>query len=222
MVGCGAPERFDFAVAFRDASMVPAFVSSGRHERTQGLLAAARGAVTPAVLHAALRDHYESGPIYQPGRAFDDARCYSVCQHVPAVGMTTASVVARLGHPDEPLVYWASLGSPCVGTFLPYYIAGELPTVLARGGSKPSSDSPWWRFHRLLALVNRDFARNAPAVRAEWDAFERSVETRRPEVEARARREGPEVLTAFMRENVDAMCGELEALIAELERSKES
>jgi dipeptidase len=141
-----------------------------------------------------------------------------VCQHVPAVGTTTASVVVRLGKAEEPLVYWGSLGSPCVGVFLPYYIAGELPAVLARGGSQPSSDSPWWRFHRLLALVSRDFARYTPPVRAVWDAFEASVEARRLEVEARARREGPEVLTAFMRENVDAMCGELEAQIAALER----
>jgi len=213
----GRPERFDFAAAFRDRDLVPAFISSGRHARTHDLLCAAAGGVTPATLRAALRDHYDAGPAYRDDYAVDDERRYAVCQHVPGVGVTTASVVARLGRPDEPLVYWGSLGSPCIGAFLPYYVAGELPAALARGSAGASPDSPWWRFHRLLELVGRDVARHAPPVRAAWDAFEAGVEVRRPEVEARAAGEGPAVLTAFMRENVAAMGARLEALIADLE-----
>jgi secernin len=208
------PRRFDFAAAFRDASVAPAFISSGRLARTCELLERARGRVTPASLWAALRDHYESGPTYRPGRSWDDPRSYSICQHVPAIGTTTASVVARLGPSDEPLVYWGSLGSPCVGVFLPYYVEGVVPAVLARGGASPSADAPWWQFHQLLGQVARDFERWGPYVRARWDAFEADVEAARPATEARARRDGAAVLTAFMETNVRTMREHLAALIA--------
>ena len=55
------------------------------------------------------------------------------------VGTTTASMVARLpADEDELLAYWGSLGSPCVNVFLPYYIDGEIPPILARGGEHPT------------------------------------------------------------------------------------
>jgi dipeptidase len=210
-----AGRRFDFAGAYRDHNF-PAFISSGRQGRTQQLLAAAHGGITPATLRAVLRDHYEDGLVPRTDRAPDDERCYAVCQHVPAVGTTTASVVARLGRPDEPLVYWGSLGSPCVGVFLPYYVEGIVPAVLASGGATPTPDAPWWRFHALWQRVADDLPGRLPRVRAAWDAFEATVEARRQDVEARAARQGPDVLSAFMQANVEAMTRRLEALLAEL------
>ena len=208
--------RFDFAAAYRDETMAPAIISSGRHGRTCQLLAAARGQLTAASLRAALRDHYDGGPVHHPGRAPDDEKYYSVCMHADPVGTTTASMVTRLGADGEPLVYWGSLGSPCVGVFLPYYLDGELPEVLGRGGEHSSVDSPWWRFKELLTLVERDFGEYGPRVRAFWDEFEAEVEAQRADTEARARHEGTEILTRFMRDNVAAMSERLEQLIREL------
>ena len=194
--------RFDFTYAYRDNSMAPDVISSGRHRRTCQLLASAGGQVTAGTLRAGLRDHYDSGPVFTPGAAPDDERYYSVCMHAAPVGTTTASMVAQLGHDDEPLIYWGSLGSPCVAVFLPYYIDGELPAELARGGGEPSPDSPWWRFHHLLSLVARDFERHAPSVRACWDEFEAEIESQRLEVE---RSRDVKALTGFMGQNVAAM-----------------
>jgi secernin len=209
-------ERFDFAGAFRDTSLAPDFVSSGRHGRTCQILQSTRGRLTPTSLRAALRDHYEGGSVHRPGRAADDEKYYSVCMHADPVGTTTASMVARLAPEGEPLVYWGSLGSPCVGVFLPYYLDGEVPEVLARGGLHAGDDSPWWQFKRLLTLVERDFEKHGSRVRAYWDGVETQVESRRREVEQQARQDGPAVLTRFMRENVETMQRQLASLLQEL------
>src|SRR5215470_13739320 len=87
--------RFDFAAAYRDTSVAPAIISSGRHRRTCELLTRGRGRLTPAALRAALRDHGD-GPFHQPGRSPDDERYFTVCMHAEPVGTTTASMIARL------------------------------------------------------------------------------------------------------------------------------
>jgi dipeptidase len=209
-------QRFDFAAAYRDTAMAPPFVSSGRYGRTCELLAATRGQLTPAALRAALRDHYDGGAVHQIERPVDDERRYEVCMHADPVGTTTASMVARLGRDGERLVYWGSLGSPCISVFLPYYIEADLPEVLARGGERRSTDSPWWQFKELLTLVERDFARYTPRVRAAWDAFEAEIEAERLEVEARADRQGPPVLTEFMAATVATIRERLRELIREI------
>jgi dipeptidase len=208
----GSPERFDFARAYRDQSLVPAFVSSGRLARTCALLASARGLVTPAVLMAALRDHYGRAAC-DPAVADDDPERYAVCMHAAPVGTTTASMVARLAVDDRPLVAWASLGSPCVGVFLPCYVDADLPVALAQGDAVANDDSPWWRFHALLAAVASDFPRHAPRVRAVWDDLETDIESRRGAVEAEAGRTDPAVLTRFMHDNLAAVDARLDALL---------
>jgi dipeptidase len=216
--------RFDFAAAYRDTSVAPAIVSSGRHRRTCELLTGARGRLSPAALRAALRDH-AGGPLHQPGRSPDDERYFTICMHAEPVGTTTASMIARLpADPDDLLRYWGSLGSPCLGVFLPYYVEGELPALLARGGEQPSADSPWWRFKALLTLVERDWGRHAPRVRADWDALERVLADEAEEVEAKALRlrragqrdAGARLLTRFMEANVALALERLERLIGEL------
>jgi secernin len=219
-----AESRFDFAAAYRDTTVAPEVISSGRHRRTSELLTAGRGALTAAALRAALRDHYD-GPFYRPGRTPDDERCFTVCMHADPVGTTTASMIARLPRDREDLLrYWGSLGSPCVGVFLPYYVDGELPAGLARGGAQPSVDSPWWRFKALLTLVERDWQRYAGPVRAFWDEFEAMLAGEVAEVETKAvrlRRAGQRdaaarLLTRFMDANVALALERLERLIGEL------
>jgi secernin len=219
-----AAGRFDFAAAYRDVTTAPEVVSSGRHRRTCELLAAARGTLTPAQLRTALRDHY-GGSGLRGADAPDDERFFAVCMHAEPVGTTTASMIARLpGDGDDLLRYWGSLGSPCVGVFLPYYVDGELPAALARGGTVPRPDSPWWRFKQVLTLVEEDVPRRAPHARAFWDEFERMLDGEAADVESKAlrlRRAGQfdsaaRLLTRFMDANVALALERLERLIGEL------
>ncbi len=165
-------DRFSFAAAYRDSSTVPDVVSSGRHQRTCRLLEDGIGTLSVDALKRALRDHY--GRIEPPtGLTPDDPYYFSVCMHAEPVGTTTASLIARLAtNRDEPLIYWASLGSPCVSAFIPLYVDGDIPPVLTRGGHEPSEDSAWWQFKALLTLVETDWQRHAPVVREALDAFE--------------------------------------------------
>ncbi len=179
--------RFDFSGAFRDTSMAPEIISSGRHRQTCAALARQRGRLTVPLLRAALRDHYDSGALYRRQYTPDDERYYGVCMHADPVGTTTASMIAHLPPGEDAVTtYWGSLGSPCVGVFLPFYLDGGVPEVLGRGGERPSSDSPWWGFKRLLGTVEKDPQR-AGAVRARWDALEARLDIEAVEVEERAR-----------------------------------
>lgn len=217
-----ADGRFDFAAAYRDTSLAPEFVSSGRHRRTCELLAAGRP--TPASLRAALRDHCGAGDPRDVPR--DDERAYTVCMHAEPIGTTTASLIARLPEDrDDLLRAWASLGSPCIGVFLPYYVDGELPAELARGGATPSPDAPWWRFKHLLTLVEADWPRRSQHARACWAEVEQAIDAEALEVEAKAvrlRRAGERdaasrLLTRFMNANVALMRARLEKIIGELQ-----
>lgn len=213
--------RFDFAAAYRDESLVPPVISSGRHRRTCEILNENRGKITPALLRTALRDHYGQ-PAPRPELTFDDDRSFSVCMHADPVGTTTASLVAELGRNDDGLLRcWASLGSPCVGVFLPYYMEGDLPPALGRGGQESTPDSPWWRFKELLTLVERDFGRYAPPVREAWDRFESDTLRRAETIETEAvqmRRAGDSAaavnhLSRFMADNVAETLEQVERLI---------
>lgn len=204
------PGRFDFAAAYRDNSIVPHVVSSGRHRRTCQLLEEQRGAIAVATLRAALRDHYG---LAAPGAGSSpmDPEYFSVCMHAEPVGTTTASMIASL--PPEPgraPLYLASLGSPCVGAFIPLFVDAEVPAVLARGGAQPDSESPWWQLKQLLAAVETNWQAHAPRVRTAMDAFE----TEAYATASRIAGDSPAVKTEFMREVVH----DLLALVRRLQR----
>ncbi len=165
-------ERFDFAAAFRDIETVPEAVSVGRHRRTCALLESAKGRLSPSDMRNALRDHYGfSAP--RGGRTPVDPEYFSVCMHADPVGTTTASVVAEIpASAEQPLLYWAVLGAPCVGVFLPLYLDGVVPAVLTHANETPSNDSPWWRFKHLLTLVEQNWESHFPRVRDVFDPFE--------------------------------------------------
>src|SRR5262249_30649498 len=73
-------ERFDFAAAYRDVSVAPEAVSSGRHQRTCALLEEHHGKISVASLQRGLRDHYG-----RPTPPMDctpaDPQYFSVCMH---------------------------------------------------------------------------------------------------------------------------------------------
>jgi dipeptidase len=196
-------ERFDFAAAYRDTSMVPEVVSSGRHRRTCDLLETAKGKISETSLRNALRDHYGRSTPHS-GLTPAEAQYFSVCMHAEPVGTTTASMIARLP-PDtaEPLLYWASLGSPCVGAFVPLFVDGDFPESLTRGGEQPSADSLWWRFKRLLIAIETDWEEKAPSVRRAFDRFE--LETGELLVTQRVLAQPVSVRNGFVRERSDAL-----------------
>lgn len=172
-----SPQRFDFAAAYRDVSMAPEVISSGRYARNCLLLETNKGKVSAASLRAALRDHYGS-PTPRSDLTPERPEYFSVCMHAEPVGTTTASLIIRLGaEPSEPLLYWASLGSPCVGVFLPLFVDCKVPMPLLTGAASPSPDSAWWQFKQLLTSVEADWDKRLPKVRAVLDEFESTTLT---------------------------------------------
>jgi secernin len=86
---------------------------------------------TPADLVGALRDHdgtrwgrpgdgEQVAPL-PPAVVDRQGTGVSVCMHLTGVQATTASMVASLPRDDEPIRVWVSLGSPCVGVFVPAF-----------------------------------------------------------------------------------------------------
>ncbi len=213
--------RLDFAGAYRDAESLPPVVSAGRAGRATELLHATRGQITIETLKAILRDHYESGPLYRGGHDPEEAEYFSLCMHAGALMATTASMVVPLV-PGEPPVAWVALGAPCASVYLPYYLDGEVPAAISRGGKEPSPDSAWWAFRALVERVEAEPERLAAAVRTYWDGLEREIAERARQVESRAldlRARGDSSAAArmvgeFMASNLRAALGGIAALEA--------
>ncbi len=169
-----SPARFNFAAAYRDTISVPGVISSARHARTCGLLERSKGNIGPSHLRSWMRDHY--GRIDpRAGLSPADPEFFSVCMHADPVGTTTASIVAEIPENPSRAIYWACLGSPCVGVYLPLFLDVVLPEVLTRGGENYTADSAWWRARRLLECVERDWNAFLPFVRSALDSVEKAL-----------------------------------------------
>ncbi len=216
-------ERFSFAAAYQDTSIAPDAFSTGRHQRTCFLLEQSKGTLSVDSLKRALRDHYGriAPAAATPPRAAPanltpaDPEYFSVCMHAEPSGTTTASMIGRIP-PDtgEPLTYWASLGSPCLGAFVPLYVDADVGNVLSRGGEQRSDDSPWWQFKRLLTLVERDWERYAPMVRRGFDQFEAEIAERLGRIDLRL--EPAANRTALMHATVAELLARLRRMISGL------
>lgn len=209
-------DRLDFRAAYADESGVPPHQCAARRARGAMLLAEGRGQLRPSALRSVLRDHYD-GTVHRP-RPVDDPLFFSLCMHADPLDNTTASMVARLpADAGDPVLAWVSLGSPCVGTFVPCWPEGPVPPRLAVGGETPDDASPWWRMRALLDLVEQDFATRGPLVRERFDALEAALEADAAEVHAAARTlpvtaRAP-LLGACMERAVDAWLDGVAALI---------
>lgn len=213
--------RFDFAAAYRDTS-IPESVSSGRYRRCREALTAAAGRLAVPDLFLALRDHYGS-VAFRPGAEFGDERYFCVCRH-DAFDETAAGAVMQIRRdPLVPSTFWACLGSPCVGIFLPFYLECELPRAVTLGGPEPDG-SLWWRFKRLLRAVERGWEPLTLRVRSRWDPLEREFLERDAEITARAaelraqghREKVSQLLQGFVERNVERVDSVLDSLLAEL------
>ena len=214
----GDAGRVDFTAAYADESGVPPNQCVERRRRAAACLAEGRGQVTPAALRALLRDHYDAGTVHRP-RPFDDAFFFSICMHADPLDNTTASMVVPLPvAPEAVTAIGVSLGSPCVGAFLPVWLDAPVPARLGCGGGDPDDASPWWRMRALLDLVGRDVAAYGPPVRARWDAFEAAIWQEVGEIESRAadRDLGARsaLLGGFAEDVVDRWLAELDAVMA--------
>ena len=210
--------RVDFAKAYNDDASMPPNLCAARRRRGGALLAEAHGQVTAATLRSVLRDHYDAGAVHRP-LDMTDPHYFSICMHADPLDNTTASMVMELpADPDALVRGWVSLGSPCVGAFLPCYPQAPLPRRLAVGGADPDPASPWWRMRELLTLVEQDVARHGPVVRARWDELEAVLAAEARDVEAAARRDvDPSArLTTFMESAVDRLLVRAAALAREI------
>src|SRR5262249_30990304 len=134
---------------------------------------------------------------------------------------TTASMVAPLTAASaSPAAIGVSLGSPCVGAFVPVWLEAPVPGVLGLGGREPDGESAWWRMRALLDLVERVVETYGPAVRARADACEGRVWREVDQVEGdAASREGPartSLLAACSARAAQGWLAEVDAIAASL------
>ncbi|MDJ0847159.1 MAG: C69 family dipeptidase [Myxococcota bacterium] len=221
----GGAGRLDAAAAFRHPN-VPPHVSEGRQRRARELLEAGSGRHDPASFAAILRDHGVGGPVWTASEATPrEERFFTLCAHSDPVHWTAASIVAPLpADRRAPWAVWISFCTPCTGIFLPVYLHGAVPDVLARGGEKPEADSAWWTFKELQDAVSCDPPRRIAALRTGWAELERHIEVERARAEDEARgatRDGdPDAaaarVTTFMDESVAAALVQADTLRASL------
>jgi secernin len=118
---------------------------------------------TAADLVGALRDHdgarwgrpgdgHERVASLPPPVVDRQATGVSVCMHLTGVQATTASMVASLPSDDEPVRVWISLGSPCVGVFVPAF-PFDKDAEGDPGVAAELADEATW--HRLRTLRDR-------------------------------------------------------------------
>ncbi len=214
--------RVDVATAYRN-TQVPERISAGRLRRSQELLGSASGDIDVAVLQRVLRDHLDAGSAPPIDATAEEERYFTLCMHSEPVGSTTASLIAAL--PTDrtaPWPVWVSFAAPCTSIFIPVYLNGVIPDVLARGEGVPTRDSAWWSFHALQETAASDFSRCSPTLRSAWRSLEQEIEIERIAVEATARAAAVSgdhddaacLLTAFMERTVAAAVRRADELCA--------
>jgi len=224
---CDGKSSFGFAAAYasrhagKDKS--DPLHARGRLERSRELVSR-NGRRTLREMLAILRDHGLRGETPPAGHPATRDDSPTLCMHGSAAG-TTASMVAELPAPgaDTIPVVWASLAVPCTSIAFPLFVAGTLPPVLAAGGEKPSTDSPWWRFRKIQDLVAAAPERLAPIVWKHFRPLEAAMLDRCAEVSRQARKLDLEarekLLGAFMAQNVVRVLNAQSAAESELMRA---
>lgn len=172
---CSSAGRVDFALAVTDPQ-VPLQLSHIRLQRSRTLLQQFldHGTIGLEQVRTLLRDHYEDS--FLQGPKFNAARpdFLTLCMHESPAGFTwgntAASTIMVLPNDATPVMWWAPV-TPCTSVYLPIVPHGSrLPGILSRSGTargtgpNPESSDPdgyaedslWWRFQRLLEIVNGD------------------------------------------------------------------
>jgi secernin len=218
---------FDFAGAYssRNAGMDrdDPLTACGRLARSRELVAR-NGRRTMREMFALLRDHGACGEMPPAADRATGDDSPTLCMH-GAAAATTASMVAELPAPDEDTlpVMWASLAAPCTSIAFPLFVTGTMHPVLAAGGEKPSTHSPWWRFKRIQDLVAALPERLAPIAWQHFRPLEAAMLDRCAEVSCQARKlDGvarEKLLGTFMAQNIVRVLNAQSAAESELNRA---
>ncbi|HEX6876992.1 MAG TPA: hypothetical protein VF165_15135 [Nocardioidaceae bacterium] len=160
--------------AARHADPVRGRVASCAIRRTRTEAAAAHATV-PADLMAALRDHGSaSGPMWSPVNGALSAPCAHAGGLVTST-QSTASWVADLRYPSDPLHWVTGTSAPCTSLFKPVQVTGPQPHDIdpaARPSNRFDGSHRWWRHERLHRLVLRDHPASLARFAAERDRLE--------------------------------------------------
>ena len=228
----GESNRFNFAEAYsREADRS---VGSGamRRLRSCAVLNQYSGDINVQTMMALLSDHSDGKTPNEPFQT-NLPHGSSICIHHNddgGGGNTAASIVAHLCADGSQLpVYWCSLYSPCLGVFLPMFIEGDLPSVLAIGGEYLSDDSPWWLFRQLSLAVRANGADSIASVRAGWQDFQDSLFASAYEMAKEGKTlidqgrgaEAKKHLTRYMDENVAVMLGMVRQMLSDARTATE-
>ena len=171
-------EKLNFAAAYsREADRS---VGSGamRRRRSCAVLSRDSGRIDVQTMMALLADHSNGSVADEPFQT-EISQGPSICVHHNADGTggnTAASLVAHLCADGSRLpIYWCSFYSPCLGVFLPMFIEGKLPPVLAIGGENFSEESPWWLFRQLSLTARAEATDLIAGVRGQWETLQTSL-----------------------------------------------
>ena len=221
-------ERLNFADTYTKASRTEGSGAS-RRARSCAVLSHLTGRIDARTMMALLSDH---GNAESPAGVFQTGlKQGGICVHCNEDGTggnTAASVVADLCADGTRLpVYWCSFYSPCLGLFMPTFIEGELPPVLAVGSDTPTEKSPWWRFHRLSRVTRTHPEDGIALVRDKWQGLQdQFLETAYPIarearhlIDSGSEQEATQLLTGYMTRNTQAMLDTVTELLREFECS---
>ena len=220
---CDGESSFDFAAAYSNKDVDDPLTARGRLARSRELVSR-DGRRTVREMLAIIRDHGARGETPPAGdpAARDDSP--TLCMH-GSVSCTTASMIAELPAlgADTIPVLWASLAAPCTAIAFPLFVAGTLPPVLAAGGERASSDSPWWRFKKIQDLVAIAPERLAPIAWKHFRPLEAAMLERGAEVGLQARKldsaAREKLLSSFMAQNIVRVLNAQSAAESELIRA---
>lgn len=224
--------RFNFSEAYsREANRS---VGSGamRRGRSCAVLSRYASSIDVQTMMALLSDHSDGSVPDEPFQT-EISGGTSICVHHDDKGEggnTAASLVAHLCDDGSRLpVYWCSFYSPCLAVFLPMFIEGELPPVLAIGDETPSDESPWWLFRQLSLKLRLEEPSQIPVVQEKWHEIQTKLFMTGYEIakegkfliEKGCENTANQLLTRYMAENVEMMLGTVREILSDVEQSIE-
>ncbi len=146
----GTNAQFSFSRVFGDLNDSASGIK--RQCRSESMLSRRYGKLDVRSMMEVLSDHSDCED-FDELPVLDIKGDVSICLHRTSgesMGASTASLIADLCATGDRLpVYWTGMYSPCMTVFMPMFIEGDVPPMLAVGGPVESYESPWWDFYRL-------------------------------------------------------------------------
>jgi dipeptidase len=200
----GAP--FDFAAAYADTEVPFLPGCAARLDFSQAGLEKleGQGRISLEDLFSLLRGHGPHGA--DAGWRLDNDGESLICMHAssPEGSETVASVAIELPGDGRPSLFWASLASPCLSSFVPIWPDAGLPQDWTQPGA--GNADAWWNLESMQRLIERDYGRlsGAPrAILAELEAETLAAARSLPEDASRSSRFA---LTSLAARRQDAAC----------------